>query len=74
MNTKPFSEQLREAVRNCGESRYSLWKRTGILQSTLCKFMAGGSMSLHAVDTLVAALGLELKRGKRQPKRKQRGN
>jgi transcriptional regulator with XRE-family HTH domain len=59
--TIPLSEQLRQAIRDCGESRYSLAKRTGVDQSTLTRFMSGErGLRLDVVDVLAEALGLEL--------------
>lgn len=70
---EPFSEQLRRAVRDSELTRYQIWQRTGILQSVLCRFVSGGSVSLDTADKLVELLGLELvakgKPAKRKPKR-----
>lgn len=60
--SNPLSEQLRHAIRDCGESRYSLAKRTGIDQSTLTRFMSGErGLRLDVVDVLAESLGLELR-------------
>jgi len=62
----PLSDQLRAAVRNCGETRYAIAKATGIDQSTLSRFVNGErGLSMDAMDTLGEYLGLELvtKRG-----------
>ena len=65
----PLSEQLRQAIRDCGESRYALSKRTGIDQSTLTRFMSGErGLRLDVVDALAEALGMELR-----PKRSHKG-
>jgi transcriptional regulator with XRE-family HTH domain len=67
--TIPLSERLRQAIRDCGESRYALSKRTGIDQSTLTRFMSGErGLRLDVVDVLAEALGLELR-----PKRPHNG-
>jgi hypothetical protein len=67
--TIPLSEQLRQAIRDCGESRYALSKRTGIDQSTLTRFMSGErGLRLDVVDVLAEELGLELR-----PKRAHKG-
>ena len=63
-----FSEQLRRAIGDCGRSRYALSCETGVDQSTLSKFMKGGSLSLSVVDKLVEALDLEIKPRKRKAK------
>ena len=67
--TIPLSDQLRQAIQDCGESRYALSKRTGIDQSTLTRFMSGErGLRLDVVDILAEALGLELR-----PRRSHRG-
>ena len=65
-----LSEQLRQAIRDCGESRYALSKRTGIDQSTLTRFMSGErGLRLDVVDILAEALALELRpKGSRKGK------
>ena len=65
----PLSEQLRQAIRDCGESRYALSKRTGIDQSTLTRFMSGErGLRLDVVDVLADVLGLELRPRKSRDK------
>lgn len=64
---EPFSGQLRQAIRDCGITRYAISVRTGIDQATLSKFMKGErGLSLSAIDKLMDALGLEIKPGKRK--------
>lgn len=59
---KSISAQLREFILNCGESRYSLWKKTGIDQATLSRFINGSRpLTLKNIDTLTEYLGLELR-------------
>ena len=61
MAGRMFSDQLRQAIRDCGLSRYELWQRTGIDQSTLSRFVRGrAGMTLQSVDLLIEELGLEL--------------
>jgi predicted transcriptional regulator len=69
MNT-PFSETLRQAVRDSELTRYAISQRTGIAQSTLCKFIQGErGLSLESIDLLMDVLGLEAKpRRKRKDK------
>ncbi len=58
---KTFSEQLRQAMKLSGRSRYKLWKATGIDQATLSRFAAGtGGLSIEAIDELWKVLGLHL--------------
>ena len=63
---KTLSDQLREAIRECGRSRYALSKETGVDQSTLSKFMKGGSLSLSNVDRLAETLSLEIRPAKKK--------
>jgi hypothetical protein len=58
---EPFSDQLRRAIRECGRSRYALSCETGVDQSTLSRFMSGGSLSLKVIDKLMEVLGLEVR-------------
>ena len=68
--SKPFSETLRQAVRDSETTRYAISQRTGIAQSTLCKFIQGErGLSLDSIDRLMDALGLEIRP---RPKRKDR--
>lgn len=56
------SEQLREAVENCGETRYRIAQETGINESTLSRFVASGrGLSMENTDRLCTYLGLELR-------------
>lgn len=68
-----FREQLRQAIRESGVSRYALSKRTGVSQSVLSRFLSDPAvgLSMSAVDRLCEALNLEVRPGKRRPKRKQ---
>lgn len=62
-----FSDQLREAVRNTEMSRYAISQRTGIAQSTLCKFIQGErGLSLESADKLMDLLGLEIRPRRRK--------
>lgn len=56
-----MSTTLRKSIESCGVTRYRIAKETGIGQSVLSRFMTGKtSLSLDAVDTLAAFMGLEL--------------
>jgi len=70
-NMKPdnVTNRLRRAIETSERSRYALAKESGVSESTLCKFMAGGSLRLDSVDRLCEVLGLEL-----QAKRTRKGN
>ncbi len=72
MTRKKISEQLREIILNCGESRYSLWQKTGIDQATLSRFINGSrSLTFQNIDTLAEYFGLELTAQKLKQKGKQ---
>jgi transcriptional regulator with XRE-family HTH domain len=63
-----ISDQLRQVIDQCGLSRYEIFKRTGIDQSTLAKFYNGqAGLSMQALDALGECLGLTIKMG-RKPK------
>ena len=64
-----FTEQLRRAIRDCGETRYALAQRTGIAQSTMSRFVTGNrGLSMEAIDRLFDALDLEIKPRNRKAK------
>ena len=67
---KKLSDQLREAIRNAGCSRYEICRQTGIDQSVLSKFMSGErGVSLATADLLCDFLEVGLtkqRRGKRK--------
>jgi predicted transcriptional regulator len=64
---RSFTDQLKQAIRESGMSRYALSVKTGIAQSTLCKFLKGErGMSLESVDKLMDTLGLEVKSRRRR--------
>ena len=56
-----ITEQLQEAIRSSGTSRYSISKRTGIDQVLLCRFLKGQSaLSLESADKVLDVLELEI--------------
>ena len=56
-----LSDQIRRAVRECGMSRYEIWKVTGIDQGTLSRFVAGkAGMTIDSLDRLADLLGLNI--------------
>lgn len=60
-----LSDQLRDAIRDCGRSRYKLAQETGISQATLSRLVNGkGGVSLEYLDKLGDALGLAIIRQK----------
>ena len=51
-----FSERLRRAIRESGESRYAISVRTGIDQASLCKFIQGQrGLGMDSIDRLMDA-------------------
>ena len=62
------TEQLRRAVEQSGESRYSISKATGVDKAVLSRFVASGrGVRSETFDALCEYLGLELR-----PKRQRR--
>jgi transcriptional regulator with XRE-family HTH domain len=58
-NPPTLSEQIRQAVDNCGVTRYRIAKDTGISEPALSHFMSGKSgLSMRALDKLSTYLGL----------------
>ena len=66
-----MSDAIREAIRTCGHSRYTISKATGISQATLSRFIHGMPMRSDNLDTLAEHLGLELRA--KAKNRKQKG-
>ncbi len=68
MANKPkiISETVRQAILDCGESRYRISMETGITQATLSRFVRGETgLSMPALDRLGEYLGLEIVMRKR---------
>jgi len=58
---KKFSDEIRDAVRNCGETRYRICVETGIDKAVLCRFVQGKvGLSMETLDRLADYLGLHL--------------
>jgi hypothetical protein len=57
-----IEDVLREAIRKTGWNHYQVWKRTGMDQGSVAKFMAGkASINAPNINALLDALGLEVK-------------
>lgn len=71
-----IERQLREAVLNCGETRYALSQRSGVSQAQLSKFCASGkSLTPAVIERLADSLGFEVVlRKKSRTQRKVEGN
>lgn len=68
---KTLTQQIREHLGSCGESRYQVAKDTGIDQGTLSRFASGQvGLSSKALDKLGEYLGLDVvkRRGRRPAK------
>ncbi len=66
-----FSDQIRQAIENCGKTRYRISKEIGISQPTLSRFMSGErGLTMKALDTLADYLGLNITTKKMRRKAK----
>ena len=64
-----FSDQIRQAIKDSDLTRYQIWQRTGIDQTTLSKFVRGyRGMSLESLDVLAECLGLRIVSEERRDK------
>lgn len=60
-------EQVRQLIEKSGQSRYSIWKATGIPQGQLSRLMSGQSgLSLDSLERLLRHLGRTIKIVKRR--------
>ncbi len=68
--TKKLTDQLRQAIDDCGLTRYEIAKRTGIDESALAKFYNGHrGLSMEALNALGEFLQLTIHLG-RKPEQK----
>jgi len=66
-----LSDQLRQAIKTCGKTRYRIWKETGIAEATLSRFVNGkGGLSMRAVDKIGKCVGLKIAFERRRRKHK----
>lgn len=65
-----LTDQIRRAVKNCGESRYQICQQTGIDKATLSRFMSGCGLSMESLDTLADYLRLSIVSGREPVQRK----
>jgi transcriptional regulator with XRE-family HTH domain len=57
----PLSDEIRQAMANCGQTRYAISKGTGIAESTLSRFMAGErGLPMKTLDRLADYLDLHV--------------
>jgi transcriptional regulator with XRE-family HTH domain len=58
---KTFSDQLRDAIRRSGKSQYSICAETGILKSTMSRFVRGEcGLGVDAIDRVCKCIGARL--------------
>lgn len=56
-----MTDQLRQSVKRCGQTRYAISKATGVPASVLSRFVAGGrGLRSESIDRLCTYLGLAL--------------
>jgi hypothetical protein len=56
-----LSDQLRQAIETCGQTRYRIAQATGISEATLCRFMSGDrGLPMKTLDTLADYLELNI--------------
>jgi transcriptional regulator with XRE-family HTH domain len=68
--SKTLGEQLRQAIDDCGLTRYQIAKETGIDESALAKFYNGHrGLSMDALNALGECLRLKITMGRRPAKR-----
>jgi transcriptional regulator with XRE-family HTH domain len=68
--TRPrLSEQVRQAVETCGQTRYAISKATGIDQATLSRFVNGErGLPMKTLDVLADYLDLNIQAPKSKGK------
>jgi transcriptional regulator with XRE-family HTH domain len=73
-NRVKLSDQIRQAIEDCGQTRYAISKATGISQATFSRFMSGErGLPMNTLDRLAEYLDLNLalrkptKKGKVNP-------
>ena len=70
----PLTDQLRQAVLNCGQSQYAICKATGIDKTALFRFVTGErGVSMQVMNTLGEYLGLRIVSDKPQSKSRAKG-
>ena len=61
---KKLTDQLRQAIDDCGLTRYEIAKRSGVDESALAKFYNGHrGLSMEALNALGECLQLTIKLG-----------
>ncbi|MBT6156258.1 MAG: helix-turn-helix transcriptional regulator [Planctomycetaceae bacterium] len=65
-----YGQALRDAIEESGLSQYHLSKLTGIAQSALSKFFAGGEINLLTFQKLANLMGFEIRQNPDKSPRK----
>lgn len=66
----PLSDQIRHAVKTCGQSQYAICKATGINKATMSRFVAGvRGLPMDTLDILANHLNLRIIREDRSTKK-----
>lgn len=66
-----LTDQVRQAIEECGETRYAICKATGLDNATLCRFISGErGLSMNALDTVAEYLDLHIVSKRPKAKRK----
>ena len=64
-----LSDEIRDAIRSCGVSRYRIAKELSVSEGLLSKFMHKRSgLSMETLDALAGLLDLHIVAGRRQPR------
>jgi transcriptional regulator with XRE-family HTH domain len=67
---KKLTDQLKQAIDDCGLTRYEIAKQTGIDESALAKFYNGHrGLSMEALNALGEFLKLKIMLGKKPAKK-----
>jgi hypothetical protein len=67
--TEPLIDQIRQAILDCGQSRYRIAKQTGVSESALCQFCNGHrGLSMEALNTIGEYLALKVVMTRKQQK------
>lgn len=59
---KPIDQALRDEIQASGISAKKLAAQTGIAQTTISRFIRGGTMSIANCEKIAEILGLELRK------------
>ena len=56
-----MSDQVRQAIKQCGLTRYAISKQTGLTEGALSRFMSGQrDMTLRTLETIAQVIGVRL--------------